>query len=199
MAGEVISSFAQGISFDMRRRLALPLALAAGALVTACGSGGGSDFVIVAHGKLRARHVGHFHYFPATYRAAVAVFGKPSSYSIDAPHSNLCTAHWRSLDLAIGFASGMRPCKSSSLRVGTWYGMSMRGPRFRTDRGLQVGDSILELRRIYPQARLRFDGRRHFWSLLRERGDYGGVLDALVAHAAHGRVVSFEVPANYVY
>jgi hypothetical protein len=58
---------------------------------------------------------------------------------------------------------------------------------------------VQRLRALYPKARY-YDRppAEPFWSLLRETGEFGTV-HALTAVVWDGRIVSFEIPANYVY
>jgi hypothetical protein len=162
------------------------------------------DLVIVASGKFDQRHLGPYFYGrelnrSRSYPAAVAAFGAPSSRGTDVPGSNLCTVRWRRVGLDIGFASEPGACRPRILKRGAWYGSSVHSRRWVTARGLRVGDSVQRLRALYPKAR-SYDRppAEPYWSLVREAGEFGTV-HALTAVVWDGRIVSFEIPANYVY
>jgi hypothetical protein len=137
---------------------------------------------------------------PSGYAASVRAFGAPSSRRVVAGRpqtSNLCGVRWRSLGLEMGFASGPYPCRASSLAHGAWYGAEISSPRWRTDRGLRVGDPVARVRVRYPRA------SRHgasWWLATKEDHLTPGKREAsLVAVASGGRIVRFVVPPGYTY
>jgi len=161
-------------------------------------------FVIVATGASAARRIGPYRYLRAgkDYRRAVDAFGRPSSQGTDNPlQSNVCTFRWRRLGLDIGFAtSSPRPCKRLKFNRAAWFGATVYTKRWRTERGLRVGDSVSRLRQLYPRAIFRDrPPRPPFWSLAREDRAEFGKLDVLIAEVWGGYVTAIRVPPAYVY
>lgn len=172
------------------------------ALATPAEGGAANDFVIVAGdsatGKRRANlvRIGPFYFWDgrrSRYANAVAAFGRPSGRRAE---GNLCRVSWRDLGLSMGFVG-----QGCSGTAGAWYGASVSDRRWRTDRGLRVGDSVAQMRRLYPAATYRRErGRQPYWSLLRYKTDPSlGVMDTLAATVRDGRVVVIEIPAAYVF
>jgi hypothetical protein len=85
----------------------------------------------------------------ASYHAAVKHLGPPSS--IDNPASTTCTGRWSNLGLEILFTSfgGGMSCADSYAQKA-----KIRGHRdkWRTQRGLRIGDSAEKLKNRYPNA-----------------------------------------------
>lgn len=196
-----LSARCDKLLFVKRVALLFGIALVLG---VAAASSRPTDFVIVAAGQDDQRRIGSYHYLRdfgrgRSYAAAVRTFGRPTSRGTDAPGSNLCTVRWRDLGVDVGFASRPGACRPGNLRDAAWYGASVHSRRWSTNRRLRIGDNVARLRRLYPRARFRDTPPVDpYWSLLRERGEFG-VVDALTAIVWDGRVVSFEIPANYVY
>jgi len=167
-----------------------------------------NDFVIVPTDPVTGKRlpavvrIGPFHYFgsPGGYRGAVKAFGLPSSKGTDSPESNLCTVRWRSLGLDIGFASAVPGCAARNLARSAWYGMTIHSARWRTDRGLRVGDGESRMRRLYPRAIFHDKPpAAPYWSLVRENQEEFGNVDILQAQVWQGRVAAIVVPAAYIY
>jgi hypothetical protein len=122
-----------------------------------------------------------------TIRAAQRVFGRPSSRRLGP--SGTCTVEWRRLRLRILFENfggrlpGQTTCTST---VGRAQSFTARGDRFRTWRGLSVGDSTDELVKLHPDAEFR-EGR---WWLRFAVSPYGeaGEYPSLYATASRGDV-----------
>lgn len=86
---------------------------------------------------------------------AIRAFGRPSARVLDA---NSCRVDWRRLRLRIYFANfgGVRPgqttCTSTVGRAQTFVA---RSPRFRTQKGLRVGDRSSSIPAKHPDAEFR--------------------------------------------
>lgn len=158
-----------------------------------------NDFTLV----LRER-VGPYRYWSAleqggAYRRAVSSFGVPNRTGRDTPSSNLCTARWERLGLDIGFA-GARACVTADLRGATWYGMRLWGPRWRTARGLRVGDPVERIGQLYPGARyVSRPPQPGEWWLITEKQAELGTKPLLVVEVGAGRAIAIRVPAGYVF
>jgi hypothetical protein len=125
-----------------------------------------------------------------TYPAAVAALGSPSD--LRQRGNGSCVAGWPGLGLRIRFttfgaASG---CESLFAQEGTISGVAGRS-RWRTTRGLRVGDSVARLDRAYPHA-IRLPAARVLeWA---SPSPYGtGRLDLITATLARGHVTSLRL------
>jgi hypothetical protein len=125
---------------------------------------------------------------------AIRAFGRPGSLR---GSGESCTAVWRPIGLTLGVYNlgGQDPCSPEFGRFGRAL---MRGPAWRTSKGLRLGDPVARLRQRYPRAKLH-PGLRHFWPAgywLVVRGNrfgYGGTYPGLLAETRNGRVVSFVI------
>jgi hypothetical protein len=134
------------------------------------------------------------------YQKAVAAFGAPTIAARGTPNSNLCTARWERLGLDVGFAGVPAACTGSLVRRGAWYGMRLWGPRWKTARGLQVGDRSAEIKRVYPRATyISRPPQPGEWWLITEKQAEFGTKPLLVAEVGAGRVIAIRVPAGYVF
>ena len=134
------------------------------------------------------------------YRKAVAAFGMPTAVGRDRPDSNLCTVRWERIGVDVGFAGASGGCAARNLHRAAWYGMRLWGPRWITARGLQVGDPVSRIRRLYPRATYASrPPRPGEWWLITERQGELGRKPLLVAEVGAGRVVAIRVPAGYVF
>ncbi len=157
----------------------------------------GNDFVIVASGPRADHRIGP--YFPArtsTYAAAVRAFSRPTSRGAD---GNLCIVRWTRLGLEMDFASSASsPCSTSSLSQSSWFGATVYAGRWRTDRGLGIGDTVTRLRRLYPKATYRDQPPAPpTWILVSVPGEVGPTV-YLQAYVWGGRVTALEVPPGNV-
>ena len=161
----------------MKRRLLLgTLALVLGAPAAA----GAQSFLIV-----RDVSIGGFHR-AGTVGDAVDVFGQPSGIA-NAIYDR-CTLRWQRLGLTMEtyYSQGaLSPCGDSGRHVST----TVTDRRWRTSKGLRVGDPAGKLRRLYPRAAPQ--GRGEWWLLVRP---FAGVeLPGLAAHVRKGRVISLTL------
>jgi len=124
--------------------------------------------------------------FP-TVRWAVSVFGKP--YSRQRTH-DYCRVGWRAAGLTIVLN---RVGRSNPCRTGQPVGALIKGKRWRTTRGLRVGQPLRELRLKYRRAQARPDG---WWLLVVSRRSLLGRARSqptLMAHVSRRRVDAFVV------
>ncbi|MGD9571701.1 MAG: glucosaminidase domain-containing protein [Thermoleophilia bacterium] len=119
----------------------------------------------------------------------VAVLGAPTS---SRRGGAVCLLRWDGLGAAAQIAGGQDPCETGTARL-RWARLA--GPAWHTPKGLSPGDSVAELRALYPRARRagrmwilvsgREAGRRAPVTRLRaETGN--GVVRALWVHPARG-------------
>lgn len=160
------------------RRYALVVGLAALLLVPS--AGGARSFLIVRDVSIGG--------FPreATVERAEAVFGQPTGWR-DRIYDR-CTLIWRTLGLEMEtyYSQGaLDPCGPSGRHVST----TATDRRWRTSKGLRVGDPAAKLRRLYPKA--SHQGKGEWWLILRP---FAGIeLPGLAARVQKGRVVSFTL------
>jgi hypothetical protein len=125
-----------------------------------------------------------------TLGAAVAAFGTPSS-TREESRGTSCHTGWRELGLRIVFVnlgSGGSACAAS---LGRAQSASAFGRRWRTSRGLKIGDSTRRLRRLYPHALRR--GRTYRLVAAKSVFGDGGRYSVLAAKTRAGRVRSFRL------
>jgi hypothetical protein len=124
------------------------LVVAAAAL--ALGAGGVSSFVIQGDHKIG----GYAVKADGSLRGAVREFGAPSSRRRRF-QATACDVRWRDLGLRIEFYNlgGTDACSGA----GRFLRATITSRRWRTAKGLRVGDSVARLRRLYPRATFRRD------------------------------------------
>lgn len=162
-----------------------PFATGAATLLTGAAALPPNDFVIVLD-----RRIGPFDYrdrgYSSAYARAVRAFGAPSSRTL---RTNICFVKWKRIGLTVAFLSSA--CQGRAAIV---CSASARQRRWRTGRGLGVGDSESRIRRFYPGARLhsRTGGSREWWLVTRSLGELGSY-GALSATTRDGRVVEIGI------
>jgi hypothetical protein len=180
---------ARGYVRPVPPRIALAVVLLACAAAVAHAAA--PTYVVVADeriGSFRVKSDG-------TLGGAIGAFGKPTSVRGSGGES--CLAVWRPINLTMNVYNlgGQDPCTA---RYGMFARAIMRGPSWRTSKGLRVGDPVARLRRLYPAAKLH-RGLRHFWPAgywLVPRGNrfgYAGTYPGLLAETRGGRIASFVV------
>lgn len=163
------------------------LGLAATASLATAGAGTASaDFAIHVRGDGRIARIGDL-VDPAAASLPVArrVFGDPRPPRRDRVS---CPARWLGLGLLINFVDlgGGNPCTGE----GNAQSATVTDARWRTARGLHVGDRLGRLRELYPGASRH--GRA--WWLISRRSPFGeGRFAPLAAVVADGRVRALEV------
>jgi hypothetical protein len=128
-------------------------------------------------------------------RNAIRAYGTP-----DARDAQGCPNRWRRLGLRLITADfgGGPPCAPTT----PVQQIVIRSSRWRTERGLRVGDSLDRVRELYPELR-RFPelygpapAWRYDWALVLEPSHVGGppyLIDRLAATIRQRRVVSLRV------
>jgi len=129
----------------------------------------------------------------ASMRSAVAFFGAPSR-EIDRSGGG-CVSVWSSLGVTITFENIYDPAASCASQRGLPNVARMRGRRWRTERGLRVGDPIAKLRRRYPTA--TFHGGE--WWLITTHANLGSphYYPVLAAEVHAGRVRAFRLCIDF--
>lgn len=131
-----------------------------------------------------------------TLAAAIRRFGHPSSLTGNSglfgePGSG-CTGRWGRRALTIYFQSNRisgAACVAVAFVTQSVRIQGRYAKRWRTTRGLRVGDSTRRVRRLYRTAR-RHGGS--YWLVWRHH-PYGGYVPVLEALTGHGRVYAFRL------
>jgi hypothetical protein len=118
-----------------------------------------------------------------TYAQAASAFGRATSCRVLPGRKTRAT--WTSIGLTIQFIGGTGTCTTSS--AAQLQTLSVTGTRWRTSRGLAVGDLVSKLQQLYPAAVEHLQT----WSLeKRDRGQSHAVLTATVRS---GRVAGLSL------
>lgn len=122
--------------------------------------------------------------------AAIRYFGRPSRLT---GNRTLCTGRWGRIALRIHFASfSGRPGACNPLMLTQAVRIQGRhAKRWRTTRGLRIGDSTRRIRRLYRTAQ-RHGGSYWLVWFYSPIGD-GGYVARLEALTSHGRVYAFRL------
>lgn len=159
------------------------------------GSPSVNDFTLILRGR-----AGPYKYWRTltaggAFREATAAFGRPTSRGRDTPESNVCTVRWEAVGVDVGFAWSPGPCTRANLKRASWAGMRLFGLRWRTGRGLRIGDPAARIKKLYPRARhvSRPPQPGEWWLVTRSRGEFGAE-PLLVAEVGAGRVIALRVP-----
>ena len=129
-----------------------------------------------------------------TLRGAVDAFGEPSA---KARNGEVCTVRWSRHGLRIVFYNlgGRNPCRG---KYGFFSNARAKGPHWKTNRGLGVGDSESRLQNLYPKAKFH-SSKQGFWPagwwLVRRESQFGtgGHYPGLLAHMHDDEVQAFYV------
>ena len=130
-----------------------------------------------------------------TLGGAIGAFGRPTT--IKPTSDSSCTSTWRPIKLTL-FTYNLGGQDACSPQFGHFGRATMRGPAWRTTKGLRVGDPVARVRRLYPRARFH-RGQRFFWPAgywlveRKERFGTGGTYPGLLAEIRGGRVTGFHV------
>ena len=135
---------------------------------------------------------------------AIAAFGTPSRCTKISGLPGFASVDWGGLGLRAVFGTygsgGARPCQA--VHVVRLDNARASSKEWQTGRGLRVGDGLVKLRKLYPQATLRTYSRgvapiRGWWLVVRTSrvADLHSV-PALLATAQAGRVSGFVVSVH---
>jgi hypothetical protein len=166
---------------------------------------GQNDWTIVAGGPRDLQRIGPYYFardagLGHSYPGALRAFGSPSSRGADPTVPGVCTVRWVALGLDVRFSSpegAADACSPARLRQSTWDGATAHARRWRTAKGLAVGDSVARLRSLYPRA--RYSDRPPAppaWLLVFTPGETGPVV-RLQAFVWDGRVTALDLPPGY--
>lgn len=120
---------------------------------------------------------------------AIVVFGEPTTIrrrTIDTIRA--CVAGWRELGLSMSFFHYARSCVPER---SCFYEAIATGHRWRTAKGLRIGDSRRHLYQLYPKAQARGQ-----WRTLLIRPGLEGTYPALSAKLINRRVAALRVEAG---
>jgi hypothetical protein len=122
-----------------------------------------------------------------TIAAATRAFGAPSSRKLTDPV--VCRVRWRALKLTIYFANlgGQDPCSDEFGLAGS---VVVKGSRFRTWKGLRVGNRGSAVKKKHPAARFR-EGTWWLKTATSQIGD-GSEFGVLRATVSSGKVRRFD-------
>ena len=159
------------------------------AAVIGVAAGGQSSFVIQGDYKIG----GYAVKADGTLGGAVDEFGDPTTRR--RARGIGCDLAWRSLGLRIEFYNlgGQDACSREGGRFG---GATITSRRWRTSKGLRVGDSVARIRRLYPRATYHAGGfySRSWWLVTRyTRIGTNGYYPGLRARVRNGRVASLVI------
>ncbi len=121
-----------------------------------------------------------------TVQEAIEVFGTPASRENQA--YDKCTLTWPSHGVVMETFytnATLNPCGPEGRHVKT----TVTDRRWRTSKGLRIGDSLRKLRQLYPKAKKEAPGR---WRLI-TRPLAGLPYPGLEARIKNGRVTAFTV------
>jgi hypothetical protein len=127
-------------------------------------------------------------------RGAVDGFGEPSA---KVRNGEVCTVRWSQHGLRTVFYNlgGHNPCRG---RYGFFSNARAKGPHWKTNRGLAIGDSESRLQNLYPKAKFHSSEPGFWpagWWLVRRQSQFGtgGHYPGLLAHIHDGDVQAFYV------
>jgi hypothetical protein len=126
-----------------------------------------------------------------TLAGAIAAFGEPTERD---RRRNKCVVRWTRHGLKMVFKNraGENPCRPAA---GTFSKARAKGPHWRTGRGLERGDRIGRLEKLYPDARFRPAGpsRAAGWWLVRSGARTSSAYSGLLATMKWKRVRAFHI------
>jgi hypothetical protein len=127
-------------------------------------------------------------------RGAVDAFGQPTK---KIRNGESCAVRWTQHGLRIFFYNlgGNNPCRGE---FGFFSNARAKGPQWKTNRDLAIGDGEGRLQNLYPNASFHA-AKRGFWPagwwLVKRPNQFGtsGSYPGLLAHMHDGRVQAFHV------
>lgn len=156
------------------------LTVALGATVVVAAAGAKTNYVITGDTSVGG--------FPrdGTVQQAIQVFGRPTTRELVG--FDTCALAWRAHAVVMKtyYTLGtLDPCGPSGRHTST----TVTSKRWKTSKGLEIGDPLRELRRLYPKARKDAPGK---WRLT-TRPFAGIPYPGLEATVKNGRVVALTV------
>ena len=129
-----------------------------------------------------------------TLGGAVDAFGQPTT---KIRNGESCAVRWTQHGLRIFFYNlgGNNPCRG---KFGFFSNARAKGPQWKTNRDLAIGDGEGRLQNLYPNASFHA-AKRGFWPagwwLVKRPNQFGtsGSYPGLLAHMHDGRVQAFHV------
>jgi hypothetical protein len=181
------------LSASQAARCLLAAALLLAAVLAAAPPADAQSFVIKARGSETGpgsvRAIGDFK--PARnprLGAAIRAYGEPTSRR---GGGEICRVRWAELSVAIAFQNfgGVDSCRPRNGRA--QKAVIKRDTRWRTDKGLRLGNTVERLRRLYPDARRTSRGFRLVEAIL----PFGSPQPYAVlgARVADGEVTAFTL------
>lgn len=164
--------------------------IAFGSVCFGVGSAEGRPGGVIRAGPAGVSYLGPWHVAShGTYREALSALGSPD---VVANGSGICTRGWRTLGLRILFTTfgGGSACKDTFAQSGSIQGNGGR-QRWRTTRGLRIGDPVATVDRLYPGAIKHRNARVIAYNLHSPVGT--GRLDIITAQLARNHVSSFKL------
>ena len=129
-----------------------------------------------------------------TLRGAVDAFGQPST---KIRNGESCAVRWTQHGLRIFFYNlgGNNPCRG---KFGFFSNARAKGPHWKTNRDLAIGDGEGRLQNLYPNASFHAAGQGFWpagWWLVKRPNQFGtsGSYPGLLAHMHDGRLQAFHV------
>ena len=129
-----------------------------------------------------------------TLRGAVDAFGQPTT---KIRNGESCVVRWTQHGLRVFFYNlgGNNPCRG---KFGFFSNARAKGPHWRTNRDLAIGDGERRLQNLYPNASFHAAEQGFWpagWWLVKRPNQFGtsGSYPGLLAHMHDGRVQAFHV------
>ena len=129
-----------------------------------------------------------------TLGGAVDAFGQPTT---KIRNGESCAVRWTQHGLRIFFYNlgGNNPCRG---KFGFFSNARAKGPHWKTNRDLAIGDGEGRLQNLYPNASFHAAEQGFWpagWWLVKRPNQFGtsGSYPGLLAHMHHGRVQAFHV------
>lgn len=167
----------------MRLRLVLVAGLAATLAASASAS---PNFVV-----RRDTDIGGFNLSrDATLKGAIDAYGTPTSR--EPFEGQACIVVWSDFGIWTNFSHvvSTTPCDGRGCHSET----RLTNKKWKTDKGLHVGDPLRRLRQLYPRAKPYILGR---WTLI-SRPFAGARLPTLLAAVKKGRIAAFVIESPWL-
>ena len=139
--------------------------------------------------------IGPFQVQRGKLATAIKAFGTPSAIRHVAGSQYLCETRWKPVGLRLTFYVLGGSSDACVPEQGCFRNALITGPRWRTAKGLRIGDSRARLAALYPAGASKLRGA--WWPLLIRPfpEELGGPYPALEAKLHQGRVTAFRIVA----